>query len=265
MTRWRPRGHVFYRGPMRPRSVIVAIIALALPLAACGGDDSGGSVDVDGPAEAATGLPSADPDAADLPDSAQEMLDELGIDLDDLDLSDIEGLDDLDLDSMFEDLDDMMTGLAGGDGAGVITVDGVAYTVDADICYVSASEFFFDGPAVGADGSQGWASVSHSVTTREEMSEYLDDDMIEFMFPDDADVIIDFDVEVRVGATGRFDFSDDHYSWSAYGGDVIFGDALVTYEVSGNTLRGSGQAEDSNFVDSDWGDTVPIEFEVSCR
>lgn len=252
---------------MRARTTIVVIAALSLPLAACGGDDSGGSVDVDGPAEAATGLPGGDADGSDidLPDDAQEMLDELGIDLDDLDLSDIEGLDDLDLDSMFEGLDDMMTGLAGGDGAGVITVDGVAYTIDADICYIGQSEFMFDGPAVGADGSQGWASVTYSVTTRDEMREFVDDDMIEFMFPEDSDTLVDFDVEVRVGATGRFDYSDDQYAWNAYGGDFLFGDAVVTYEVSGNTIRGSGQAEDSNYVDSDWGDTVPIEFEVSCR
>lgn len=242
---------------MRRSALAVSVAALGLVVAACGGDDSGSVLDRVGsppqePEAADDGSDAGGPVAAPVdPDAVEELLD--GIDLDDLDL-----------DEMFEDLDEFISGF-GGDGGGVVTVAGVRYELVSDSCISFGPDFYLDGPAEGSDGSTAWIDASRNISTRDDLREFMDDAMLDRMFGD-ADTIDEFFIDVRVGATGRFDFIDDQPNWTATSeSGFVFGDGIVEFEFFGNGVRGAGQATDSNGVAADFGETVPIEFEVACN
>lgn len=260
-------------------------------MAACGGDDDGPLGDADAPPtdDAETGPPpeapdpdpdTDPPDVSDMPDMSDmpdlgdldlDELSELGIDLGELeemfgnlDDFDVENFDpETDLAELFEGLDDFMSGF-GSDGGGTVTVDGVTYEVTSDSCITFGDDFFMDGPGVGSDGSQAWVVVSRDITTRADMEDFMDEPMLDNLFGD-SDVLDEAYVEVHVGATGRFDFTDDQPSWNAMSDSGwAFGDGIIEFQMTGNGIRGAGQAEDQNGVAADWGETVPIEFEVGC-
>jgi hypothetical protein len=286
---------------MRRTIALLAAATLAITMAACGGDDDGPLGDATDPPtaddtdpaddEAETGpppeapAPDEQPDSPDAPDSPDGPdlgdLGDLGIDLDELaelgiDLSDLEemlgnldGIDfenfdpETDLAELFEGLDDFISGF-GGDGGGTVTVDGVTYQVESDSCITFGDDFFMDGPAAGSDGSQAWVVVSRDITTRADMEDFMDEAMLDNLFGD-SDVLDEAYVEVHVGSTSRFDFTDDQPSWNAMSDSGwAFGDGIIEFQMTGNGIRGAGQAEDQNGVAAEWGETVPIEFEVGC-
>lgn len=240
---------------MRRPKIFAIVASAALVLAACGGDDNGS-----GPIDRPTDVPSGD----EIPADVREMLDDAGIDLDDLEaLSDMDP-DDFDLESMMDDMDEFVSSMGGGDGGGTVTVGDVTYTVDADVCIAFGDDFSLDGPAVGSDGSTAWVDAYYSITTREEMADYMDDSQLDLLFRDGADEFTDMSLSVSLGQTGRFDFVEDQPSWSVYGGDMIDFGLELDWEFTGNSLRGSGEATDDNYVALDFGETVPIQFDVGC-
>lgn len=240
---------------VRRSTFLSLVVSAALVFAACGGDDAGGP----GAGAPSDGSPIVD---TDLPAQAQEALDELGIDLDELADAD---LDDLDLDEMMEGMDEFISSMGGGDGGGTVTVGDVTYTVDADLCMALGDEFLLDGPAVGSDGSDAWVDANYGITTREEMAEFMEESQLSFLFPDGVDELVDMNVSVNVGQTSRFGFVEDQPSWSAYGGDAFDMGLDLDWEFTGNSLRGSGEAIDDNYVVLDFGETVPIQFELGCN
>jgi hypothetical protein len=239
---------------MRRSKIFAVSVSIAALVAACGGDDDGGS----GP----LGAPGADDPAA-IPDDVNQALDDAGIDLDDLENLDLDDLENLDLDELTADLDDFASSF-GGDGGGTITVAEVTYTVEADVCFVFPGDFTLDGPATGSDGSMAWVDASYSITTREDMAEFVDESQLEFLFPDGTDELVDMTVSVNVGQTGRFESVEDQPAWSAYGGDVIDLGLELDWEFTGSGLRGSGEATDDNYVAVQFGESVPIEFDIGC-
>ena len=275
---------------MRRTISILAAASLTLALAACGGDDDGplgGAVEAppsDDTDDAETGPPPEatddspeprdTPEPGEVPDLGDLDLDELaelGIDLSELedmlgnlDDFDFENFDpETDLEGLFEGLDDFMSGF-GSDGSGTVTVAGVTYQVQSDSCITFGDDFFMDGPGIGSDGSEAWVVVSRDITTRSDMEDFMDEAMLDTLFGD-SDVMDSMYLEVHVGSTSRFDFNDDQPSWNAMSDDgFAFGDGIVEFQATGNGLRGAGEATDQNGVAADWGETVPVEFEVSC-
>lgn len=245
---------------MRRIPSLLAATALVFGLAACGDDDSS-PID-----EAADEAPADDGDAAD--DAPDDLPDELPGDIDpdelaEMDLDDLEDLD-VDMEEMLEGADDMLESM-GGDGGGTVTVDGLTYEVRSESCIAMGESFFFDGPGVGADGTEAWVVVSRDISTREELEEFLDESMVDNMLPEGQDQLDEMYVEVHVGSTSRFEFADDRPNWNAMSeGGFAFSDAVVDFEVTDGGLRGSGQAEDVNGIETEFGETVPIEFDVAC-
>jgi hypothetical protein len=242
---------------MRRSPVLALAAAASLVFAACGGDDAG-------PAGAESGdLPRAVQEA--LEDGDLEALRDLDIDLDDFDPEnfDPEDFDEDTIDDLVRSADEMLSSL-GGDGGGTVTVDGVTYTLEADMCIAYGDELTLDGPAQGSDGSVAWVSVNYSVTQRSDMEDFVDESVLDTMFPPGVDTISDFSVEVDVGQTNRMESNDDQPSWNATDSSMSSVGEL-DYEVGGGSARGSGQAEDWNGVAADFGETAPIEFDVGCR
>jgi hypothetical protein len=251
------------------RLAVAGAAVVSLIVGACGGDDGGGP----GGGSPSGGSPIGD---TELPAEARAALDELGIDpddlgnlenLEDLDLEnfDPENFDPSDLDEMMEGLDEFISSMGGGDGGGTVTVDGVTYTVDADLCMSFGDELAIDGPAVGSDGSDAWVEANYGITRREDLVDFMDENQLSFLFPDGVDELVDMNVSVYVGQTSRFDFVEDQPAWSAYGGDAFDMGLELDWEFTGNSLRGSGEATDDNYVALDFGESVPIQFELGCN
>lgn len=228
------------------RRSALAIASLGLVLTGCGGDDGDPVADrVGTPAEPPAEASSSDQD----PSTGDPGL-PVPPDADDLD-------------ELMEDFDDLVSGF-GSDGGGVVTVAGVRYDMVSDSCISVGSEFFLDGPAQGSDGTVAWIDASRSISTRDDLEEFMDDAMLDMLFGE-GDELDEFFIDVRVGATGRFDFDDDQPNWSATSDSgFAFGDGIVEFEFVGNGIRGAGEATDSNGVALDFGQTAPIEFELAC-
>jgi hypothetical protein len=221
---------------MRNSSIAAVVAVVSLGLAGCGGGDDS-------------------PDVSTEVREAAEVLEDLGVDLDGAS----------DLDGVLEGVDEFISSF-GGEGGGTFIVGDVTYTMVADVCIVSDTDLVIDGPATGSDGSVAWASLNRSVETREEMAEFMDETMLEFMFPDGEDQIDDLSIEINVGATSRFDSADDQPTWSAGSSGFGFGDFdTLEYQVTGGTIRGEGRVEDYSGVAADYGDSVELKFEASCR
>ena len=158
----------------------------------------------------------------------------------------------------------MLDDFAGGPGRAVVTVAGVTYTAtEPDFCFVQGDDVTFEGVAEGSDGSTGWVSVSRTVDTLEELLEYFDEDMAENLV-DENGIAEDVSVAIEVGKDELFSVGpDDQPSWYA-GVSSTFGGDDLEWSLDGGTLTGRGQIPDGNGVAVDFGETAPIEFEVSC-
>lgn len=266
---------------MRRSMFALTAAALGLALTACGGDDSSlleqVGADPTAPADGSADDSSSDDGSGDAGadtgsggDGSDSGLGDLdlddleGLDLDEmLDGIDLDDLDGLDLDELLDGLDDFISGF-GGDGRGTVTVDGVRYEVISESCVAFGDDFFMDGPAQGSDGSVAWIDANRSVTTRADMADFVDEMTLDMLFGD-SDVLDELYIDVRVGATSRFDDDGSQPNWSAMSDSgFAFGDATVEFELSGNGIRGAGQAMDVNGIAADFGQTVPIEFELAC-
>ena len=204
------------------RSLTVALLACSVALAACGSDSGSDSDSADGddPTVAATAPAGGD---------NQEAVDQAESD-----------------DASGDSGGDVTFGSGGG---GTVTVAGVAYTFEADICFYQDSGYEISGPGVDPDGLPAWVSVGGSNDT-----DYDGDGT-----PDE-----EISVSVRVGATSLGESApDDQPSFSASNVSGISGEE-ITFERTDNSVSGSGTMTDNNYVAANFNEPVPFEFQAGC-
>jgi hypothetical protein len=149
-----------------------------------------------------------------------------------------------------------------GEGAARVTVGGVAYEAEAQICIAEPSSFTFSGPATGSDGTAAWVEVDRSVLTRAEAEENFDEATVDLLLGD-ADLLDDTSIAVTVGRTELLAGGPvDQPAWEAYAGSI--GDDLDV-EIDGGTLRATGVVRDVHGIGAPIDATVPIELEATCR
>lgn len=213
------------------RSMKFLLVSAALALAGCGGDDAS-STDADATESTAPAAVLGDAD---------------------------------DLEEMQESVQDAAADFNTGEGGGTVTVAGVTYTVEAEICIVQQPDVSIEGPAVGSDGSHGWVSVNRSITSREDMVAIMGEDTVQLVFGD-AETIDDASVDLSLGQTDMFgtDADDSQASWTASSGAASVDNSSLNVEPTATGLVGSGEAVDENGVAVPYGELVPIEVEVGC-
>jgi hypothetical protein len=215
---------------MKHVTATTLLVAVVLAAGACG--DDGGGIDLSGPAEVATGAPQMSPDASDDGDGD----------------------------------DDGASGVrtaVGGQGWGTVTVAGITFVADDASCVVDPAGMSFSGTAAGSDGSSAWVSVDYGISTRAEMAGSFDDETLQLLFPDGADIAEDLSIDVMVGRTSSFvdvEPAGDEPWWSTATAGGASDDVLVEFDTA--ALRGSGTAHDLNGPAD--GPGAPIEFDVRC-
>lgn len=162
-------------------------------------------------------------------------------------------------------LEELQDSASFGSGSGVITIGGIDYSFEANVCYSQNSGFEAAGPGQTADGVPYWATLSTYVATREEMLESgLPQANIDAFFGD-RDSIESFTLEVELGKESLFTSADDsmaEYRIDAF--DVTKADDL-SYTIDGTAMSGSGSVTDGNGVVMDYNETVPVTFSASCE
>jgi len=131
---------------------------------------------------------------------------------------------------------------------GTVTVDGVAYTFDAEACFFQEFGFLVAGPGSDPGGDVGHVYVEGSSET-------------DFDLDGQPDESIMISVEVGAAQMGLGTEDQPYFTVSAWG------DALaeqVTFERSNNSVSGSGFMVDNNAVAAEFNEPIPFEFEVSC-
>lgn len=243
----------------RDHSKLVALAAAAgLALAGCGGSDDepaaespSAAVDADaGDDGAGDAADDARDDAADDGagddgagddgggssgrDDLQQSLDDVGVDLD------------------LEGLEETISGFSTGEGGGVVTIDGVAYTFEATaVCIWQGTDFVAEGLGSDPAGNPAWVSINAS-----------DDDFDGDGNPDRA-----IDVFVEVGRTELFgDGPDDapDFVGTYYDSDWMSPEDEIVYELSNGILRGSGPVQDYSGTAIPFGERGQMTFEASC-
>jgi hypothetical protein len=213
---------------VRNATLVIASV-LTFATAACGGsDDSSDSDSATAPdattaSEASGDVEEAEDDASGdgSNDDAQENLDEAGVDLD------------------LEELEETVGGFSTGEGGGVVTINGIAYTFEAEICVDQAPDFVAAGPGASDDGTPAWVDVS---------------------LGDESDG--ESTVTVEVGKTELFGSGGDDQP-DFYAGN--FGDFNdFTFTLEGGQASGSGEIQDYNGVAVAFGERLPFTFEAVC-
>lgn len=183
--------------------------------------------------ESAVEEDTADEPASGTNDEAQESLDDAGVDID--------------LDELEDDIGDFST----GEGGGVVTIDGVAYTFEATgVCVYQGTDFVAEGLGQDPDGGPAWVSISASMED----------------FDGDGTEGPSIDVFVDPGRTELFgDSPDDAPAFSASYWEG-FGDASqeIVYELSDGRISGSGPVQDFNGIAWPFGESREMSFEASC-
>lgn len=230
------------------------IVAAGLLVAACGGSDDEPAADEPAAESAGTDEPAdetsdetsdgtsdvASDEAMDEPDDgsgtnddAQQSLDDAGVDMD--------------LDELEEDIGALST----GDGGGVVTIDGTAYTFEATgVCISQGDDFVAEGLGQDPEGNPAWVSISASMED----------------FDGDGTEGPSIDVFVEPGRLELFGEGPDDapdFSASYWEG---FGDASqeIVYELDGGSISGSGPVQDFNGVAWPFGESREMSFEASC-
>ena len=148
-----------------------------------------------------------------------------------------------------------------------MAVDGGAYEFVGDFCFAYGDGISIEGPGSSPDGEPIWGSISVSTTTRADMEDtglVADDSILDTMFGD-KDAVTDVEVGVEFGRTDAYGSGDDDKP--NYEASIIFDDAWIgsiDYVFDGDSVTGSGTMGDANYVDLEFGDTVPFEFSGGC-
>lgn len=243
---------------MTSRTLPAVLAASVLALAACGGSSGDGN-----------GSPLSGGD--DELDIAEQVLEQNGIDVDELVADALDGdeevdLDDLDLDELGSDASDAIDSLSTGAGSATITIDGVAYQMDAASCFDFDGSLNLDGPGLTASGESFWGAIDYTVNDRAEMLEsgLFEEEFLQQMFGDKQQAI-DLSVSVTVGQLDRFESAPDglpEYTADVFMDNPVFG--TLTFQRDGSTVSGSGEMTDSNGVAVGYGELIPFEFSASC-
>lgn len=227
---------------MRQRLVTVAVLTLGLALAGCG-DDSGGASPF-GPGGAPTG-------DGDIDSSVGDLLD---------DLSD-GSLDSTDLGDLMETAENMAESF-GDSGAGTVSINGDTIEFSSEICFSGQGDFTIEGAGTTDSGVPVWVSISRSVDSREDLAEFMGDDMVEMVYGD-ADPIVADEFSVEYGRTEMFgsgseDMPDFHASSGTIGQDEM------QMSVDGQSASGSGAAADYNYVAGEFDARFDFTFSAGC-
>ena len=245
------------------KMLTLAVVA-GLVLAACGGSDDDTAADppaADEPAPAdADDEPTEEPAPADPPDAGGDD-DGDGDDGsngggDDGDgstgLDDVqESLDDAGVDLDLEELEETIGNFSTGEGGGVVTIDGVAYTFGATaVCIFQGTDFVAEGLGQDPDGNPAWVSISLGV-----------DDL-----DGDGEEGPSIDIFVEPGRTELFgDGPDDAPDFTASYWDGFSDPSMeITYELSDGVARGSGPIQDYSGIAIPFGENGEMTFEASC-
>jgi hypothetical protein len=233
---------------MRTTMLFLAALFLAVAASACG--DDGGDV-------------STSPFGAggDRPSDADEILDDLGAgDILD-DLADGE-FDESSLDDLMESAQDMAESF-GGSGSGTVEINGDTIDFTSEVCFAGQGSFTIEGGGETSDGTPVWVSIDQSTESREDMEEFMSEEMLDSMFGD-ADTMTNASVMVEYGRSELFGSGpDDMPDFQSFSNDQL-ADSELTMELSDNGASGSGEATDFNFVSGDFEDRFPFTFEASC-
>lgn len=152
-----------------------------------------------------------------------------------------------------------------GTGAGLITIDGVDYAYDADICQYEESRLEASGFGETADGVPYLASISQVIESRQQMESIgLTKDQID-AFMGDKDFLNMLTVDVELGVDSRFEGGEDglaHFSG-------LFIDETdptqAEYVLDGDTLSGTAALTDYNGVAVEFGEVAQAEFSTTCN
>jgi len=146
----------------------------------------------------------------------------------------------------------------GADNGGTVTVDGVTYTIEPEICIAEAPNVAVEGLGTAPDGTVAWVSVNRAVTRREDVTGVMDPQTITRLFGD-KDEIDEIAVSVDVGKTEPVgEPSGDQPSWAAGAGVLQPGDLVVSPTTTGITATGTATDALGD------GRTSPIELDVGC-
>jgi len=151
-----------------------------------------------------------------------------------------------------------------GSGTGVISIEGIDYSFDAEVCYLESEIFEAAGPGRTADGVAYWASLSHNIETRAEMEESgLPEANVDAFFGD-RDSIEWFELRLELGKEDQFGSGDDlmaDFSIETFGAETN----NASYTIEGKTMSGTGLANDWNGVAAEFSELIPATFSVSCN
>ena len=227
---------------MRQRRLTTAVLVFGLMLAGCG--DDGGGASPFGPG-------GVQPGNDDIDSSVGDLLE---------DLSD-GSLDSTDLGDLMENAENMAESF-GDSGAGTVSINGDTIEFTSEICFSGQGDFTIEGAGTTGDGTPVWVSISQSVDSRDELAEFIDDDMMDSIYGD-ADPIIANDFSVEYGRTELFGSGpDDMPDFSASSGTIGQDDMEMT--VEGQSASGRGSAADYNYVAGEFDARFDFTFSAAC-
>jgi hypothetical protein len=169
---------------------------------------------------------------------------------------------DLDLDELEETIGDFST----GEGVGIVTIDGVTYEFEGELCVAFEGDISIEGPGMTPDGDPFWGEISIGETERADLAEAGFDDATLDSFFGDNESATDASVEVEIGRTELFGSGpDDKPDYTA---SIVLDNPLegeITFEADATNVTGSGQIIDANNVALGFGETLPFEFSGGCN
>ncbi len=209
---------------MRTTKIVAAILGLGLVLASCG--DDGDNVS-----------------------PAQPQLDGLPGQLDDL-----ENLDTI------EELEDLVESFSGS-GSGTVEINDTTITFTSEQCIAFQNDLSIEGPGTTSDGDPAWVRISHTVDSRAELAEFLDEELLEQLYGD-AETIVDASLDIDYGRTELL--GSGAYDQPSFSASSSVGTDEMQVEVSGSSIQGTGTAADYNGIAGDFDAAFPFTFAAGC-
>lgn len=211
------------------RHVFSVVLVTMFALSACGSEDSASS-SADEPASGGDATSTGDAATSTDADEASADADEASADAD------------------IANDDSADPGVTRASGGGVVTIDGVAYTFDTEICLFEESAFVIVGPGSDPNGDPAYVDIGGSSDTDYDLDGQPDEEIM---------------VNVEVGATQMGMGTEDQPSFSASALEGTTAEQ-ITFERTVNSVSGSGTMTDNNYVAAEFDEPIPFEFEASC-
>ncbi|MEZ5243523.1 MAG: hypothetical protein R2707_00380 [Acidimicrobiales bacterium] len=227
---------------MRMKLASTVLLTLALLAAGCGDDGNSGPTPFG---------PGAVGDANDVGDAASDILDGL-----------TDGsLDEGSLEDLMESAQDLAESF-GDPGSGTVTINGDTIEFTSEICFAGQGDFTIEGAGTASDGTPVWVSIDRTEESREELAEFLDEDMLQMLYGDD-ETIVTQQLSLEYGRTELFgDSPDDLPEFDA--SNAVAGDDNIQIVIDGRSASGSGSAVDYSGVSGDFSERFDFTFTASC-